>query len=247
MHVYQPVVDPQPLVLGSLDPARHVRAPRFCPAPASALDGQRWAVVVQADAAAHGLLARLLVAAPLPVLALAARVAVERLLAAAALLPALVAGRGAGELLAARRARHCASLPVIRCGDVYRRSGTIVGVGGRCGGVGRGCEWCFLRGLACQRGGRSASMHLCIAAVGCCTRGALALGGGAFLLRAGETRGCFVAPAHHAPHDKGLACSLVIVAPTKTMRSVLPFLSARRLCVWRTGFGVNTTSYTRPL
>ena len=49
-------------------------------------------------------------------------------------------------------------------------------------------------------------MNLCIAAVGCCTRGALALGGGAFLLRAGETRGCFVAPAHDAPHGESLTC-----------------------------------------
>ena len=216
-------VEPESLVLGSLDAARHVRAPRFCPAPASALDGQRRAVVVQADAAAHGLLARLLVAAPLPVLALAARVAVERLLAAAALLPVLVAGRGAGELLAARRARHCASLPVIRCSDVYRRSRTIVGAGGRCGGVGRGFARGFLRGLACQRGGRSASMNLCIAAVGCCTRGALALGGGAFLLRAGETRGCFVAPAHHATHGKGLArrctAAVLLVSCPQTLRT----------------------------
>ena len=196
---------PQSLVLGSLDPARHMRAPRFSPAPASALDGQRRAVVVQADAAAHGLLARLLVATPLPVLALAARVAVKHLLATAALLPVLVAGRGASELLAARRASHCVSLTVIRCSDVYCRSRTIARAGGRCAGIGRGCGWCFLCGRACQREGRNASMNLCIAAVGCCACGALAFGGRAFLLRPGETRGCFVAPAHRAPHIKELA------------------------------------------
>ena len=142
-------VEPRSLVLGSLDPAGQVGAPCFCPAPAPTLDGQRRAIVVQADAAAHGLLARLLVAAALPVLALAARVAVERLLAAAALLPVLVAGRGAGELLAARRARQCADLPVIRYSDAYRRSRTIVRAGGRCGGIVLDFGWGFLRGLVC--------------------------------------------------------------------------------------------------
>ena len=39
----------------------------------------------------------------------------------------------------------------------------------------------------------------------CSTRSALALGGGAFLLRAGETRWSFVAPAPHATHFKCLA------------------------------------------
>ena len=75
------------LVLGIRDLARHVGAPRLFPAPAPALDGQRRAVVVQADAARHRLLARLLVPAPLPVLDLACFAAVERLLAAPALLP----------------------------------------------------------------------------------------------------------------------------------------------------------------
>ena len=48
-------------------------------------------------------------------------------------------------------------------------------------------------------------MNLCIAAVGCRARGALALGGAAFLLRTGETGGPFVAPATHATHLEGLA------------------------------------------
>ena len=47
-------------------------------------------------------------------------------------------------------------------------------------------------------------MNLCIAAVGGCTHGARALGGGAFLLRAGETRESFVAPAHDATHGESL-------------------------------------------
>ena len=127
------LMESQPLVLGGLDPACHVCAPRFCPASACALDGQRRAVVVQADAAVHGLFARLLVASPLPVLALALRATVERLLAAAALLPVPVAGGGAGKLLPARRARHCASHPVIRCSEFYHCSRKHFGGASSCG------------------------------------------------------------------------------------------------------------------
>ena len=82
-----------------------------CAHPASSAldDGHPWAVVVQVDAAVHGLPARVLVPAMRSVLTLAVRVAVDRLLAAAARSPVLVAG--CGELLSARRPRQCAASP----------------------------------------------------------------------------------------------------------------------------------------
>ena len=56
--------------------ARHVGAPGLVPAAAPTLDRQRVSVVVQADNACQQLLARLLVPAPLPVLALAGTITV---------------------------------------------------------------------------------------------------------------------------------------------------------------------------
>ena len=94
-------------------------------------------------------------------------------------------------------------------------------------------------------------------AVRCCACGALAQGGGAFLLRAGETHGCFVAPAHHAPHVKVLLAVAAAAAllPCRAARQllpskkrtriacVLPFLSARAAFA----MGAQGLVCTRPL
>ena len=75
-------------------------------------------------------------------------------------------------------------------------------------------------------------MHLGIAAVGCCTCGALALGGGAFLLRAGETRESFVAPAHDATHGESLGrrhrCCALLRAAILLCHSAYVYQKMRR-------------------
>jgi hypothetical protein len=110
-------VQARSLVLGIRNLARHLRAPRLFPVSAAALNGQRRAVVVQADAARHRCLARQCVPAPLPVLDLACFPAVERLLAAPTPLLVLGAVRSPRELLPAHGARpFCA--PLLSAGGI---------------------------------------------------------------------------------------------------------------------------------
>ena len=204
---------PDSLVLSSLDAARHVRAPRFFPAPASALDGQRRDVVVQADAAGHRLLARLLVPAPLPVLDLACFAAVERLLAAPALLPVLAVVYRARALLPARRARAWRA-PLLSAGAIDIVA-TCCSTGRGSSGAGCGAERvvCTLtnRALcgagACHRRrpcGNAAAIGI-IASGRCCgARDAPALANGLLLLRPRESTGVLVAAATDAPHGGSL-------------------------------------------
>ena len=114
------------------------------------------------------------------------------------------------------RAASRGAFSVMSTAAAARKLGLVAGVvafGAASGGA-------FPAAWLAKEGVRSASMNMCIAAVGCCTRCALALGGGAFLLRSTrETR-----TRRNAWQRSCSPLSLQCCAPAIVLRSLFSWI-----------------------